>query len=452
MSEVAAPPDSHVSLVSPRRFAAGLRFMAAAGLSATLTAGCSDGPAGPGGGEPPLRGDVAAGRAAFLESCSGCHNSRDGFDLAFFRYPDSTIVRRAVKHVSEPTARDIVAHIRSLGPGQATRNERVFQPRGRLLSSDIHFAVELFGADEWPVDMTPGALAAIDPREVAVAIPFPVWSSEETDTDWLADRPIPDALLDFDPGSPVLRSPRSYLDLYYAEPSVDLAERAVQALRDAVANRNNPAAPCSHGQRGIVSGPDPRACFDALRWIASFAAQQVLREGDRAEIPQAFHQAWWDVGASLRNVDDQAAPIGQSLANRAAWTYLGWTFGPADERRAIAYSTGEVAALGLVRHATFNSLRAMVERPYASMVAYADLQEAADHAPPEWKYRVVKFAYEYLLSRLEAGEWPRDLLYPKGNVQAAYALVERYVTESERTELEILRDRVLTLLLSPLGG
>src|SRR6478672_9809822 len=54
------------------------------------------------------------GRVAFASSCASCHASADGIDLAFFGFADSTIIRRALKHVDDATARDIVAHIHTL--------------------------------------------------------------------------------------------------------------------------------------------------------------------------------------------------------------------------------------------------------------------------------------------------------------------------------------------------
>ncbi|MFN2420490.1 MAG: hypothetical protein ABR527_03835, partial [Gemmatimonadota bacterium] len=64
--------------------------------------GCrSEAPLSPRPEEPPPAppADVVAGRAAFTTVCAACHSSRDGFDLAFFGFSDSTIVRRAVFHV-----------------------------------------------------------------------------------------------------------------------------------------------------------------------------------------------------------------------------------------------------------------------------------------------------------------------------------------------------------------
>ena len=66
-----------------------------------VVAAC-DSPAAPVVDEEPV---VAArpasptlGHLAFIAECASCHASRDGFDLAFFSFPDSTIIRRALGH------------------------------------------------------------------------------------------------------------------------------------------------------------------------------------------------------------------------------------------------------------------------------------------------------------------------------------------------------------------
>src|SRR6266545_4205162 len=88
-------------------------------LVVLLVAGCSDashGPIDPAAPKP----DVSLGHAAFVQSCSTCHASGDGFDLKTFGFSDTTIIRRAVKHVDTATARNIVAYIQTVA---APRNE-----------------------------------------------------------------------------------------------------------------------------------------------------------------------------------------------------------------------------------------------------------------------------------------------------------------------------------------
>src|SRR5829696_1537549 len=110
------------------------------------------------------------GQLSFEQSCAGCHASHDGFDLKTFGFSDTTIIRRAVKHVDTGSARNIVAYIHSLQAPPTDTRLRLFQPRGAPLGSDVEFATALFGRDAWPETLTTAQLMAIDPRTVQVAV------------------------------------------------------------------------------------------------------------------------------------------------------------------------------------------------------------------------------------------------------------------------------------------
>lgn len=422
-----------------------LQFAILAGVLAA--GGCSD---GDGGLLGPIEGDIVAGRAAFVESCSSCHASGDGYDIAYFGFADTTIVRRAVAHVSVETARNIASYVRSLDVPYGVANGSVFQSgAGVQLADDVEFAVNLFGADQWPGNMTAQELYAMDPRKLAVAVPFPRWSSEETDTDWLPDVAFPEELLDVDHPSLAIGTPRAYLDRYYASRSTGDAVSAILTLRYALTRSTTLTGTCDESLPVFGDGATPaqrlRACFDAFRWIGSFAAQHVLRHGEDMSIPEVFHQAWWDVGNVLSQSADTAL-VDHAELNRAAWTYLAWTFDPGHERGGIVYRTRELAEAGFPRHATFNSLRGMVARWDNSIVRYADLESAMVHAPPSWHYNVLRFGYDYLLSLLESGVRPYDPAYPASNMRRAFSLAEPNLTDEQAAELAALRDEIVGIL------
>src|ERR1044071_5403513 len=120
---------------------------------ALLVAACSErsrDPVDPG----TTKTNTILGQVAFETSCSGCHASRDGFDLRTFGFTDTTIIRRAVKHVDTSTARHIVAYIQSLSAPRNEEKLRLFQPKSAPLSGDVEFATALFGGDAWPAQMT----------------------------------------------------------------------------------------------------------------------------------------------------------------------------------------------------------------------------------------------------------------------------------------------------------
>jgi hypothetical protein len=158
---------------------------------------------------------------AFTKSCAPCHASGDGVDLTFFHFTDTTIVRRAVAHVDTATARDIVAFVTNLPVPRTSRNLRLFQPGDVVLQDDVAFAVSLFGADEWPGDLTPQQLLAIDPLYARAAVTLPLWSVEGANLDWMPDIALPEAILADDSDRA-----RMALARYRANPTTDNLVRA----------------------------------------------------------------------------------------------------------------------------------------------------------------------------------------------------------------------------------
>ncbi len=340
-----------------------IRTLPALALVPFALACSGESPAGIDPPEPPIQGDAALGEAAFLAECASCHSARDGFDLAFFAFPDTTIVRRALGHVDTATANDITTYIRTVRALPTSRDLRIFQPGGFRISGDANFASNLFGADRWPADLTTEQLAQIDPLDVPIALDFPLWSFEFSNLDWMPEVPIAEPLLDYPTEVGV---GRSYLESYYRTRSLEDLFYAVLALRIAERDPNNPDAPC-------VSEPYDRFraldCFEARRWIATLVAQHMLRTNARGPIGSGAHDGWWDVGfAALEST--RGMPIENAIRNWAVWMYVGWAFEP--QRHASVYLGIALNALNLPRHATFHALRAQVVRPPRSSSPYAD--------------------------------------------------------------------------------
>lgn len=408
-------------------------------------AGCGGDALGPPGQtDPPSPvGDALAGAIAFVENCGTCHSAKDGFDLAFFAFPDTTIVRRAVVHVDTGTALDIVAHIGTIDVRPADRTTRVFQPQDVALGSDLEFALEVFGADRWPVDLSSDGLLTIDPRAVKAAVKFPIWSVEETNVDWMPTRPIDEALLDFDAGAA-----RFALDRYYTTRSLDDLSRAVVALRIADRSRENADAPCIEdpGAEDPLALFDAEECFEARRWTSTLVAQHMLRTGQEMPISPLLHDVWWDVGNAARRAAQRRDDFENAVENWASWMYLGWSFAP--QQHASVYLGIALNELGLPRHSTFVALRSQVARSRRSLAPYRDVRNAALFSPPTWTSGAVRFGFSHLIERLEAGDMPRDevLTEAEQSVRDAYEIAARKLFHIEVVELRGLRDRVLDLL------
>ena len=403
---------------------------------------CSDGsPAGIDPPEPPIQGDATLGEAAFLAECASCHSTRDGFDLAFFAFPDTTIVRRALGHVDTATSNDIVAFIRTLRVLPTDREFRVFQPGGFRISGDANFATNLFGADSWPADLTTEQLAQIDPLDVPIALDFPLWSFEFSNLDWMPEVPIAEPLLDYPTEVGV---GRSYLESYYRTRSLEDLFGAVLALRIAERDPNNPDAPCVMEPFDRFRALD---CFEARRWIATLVAQHMLRTNTSEPISPVLHDGWWDVGNAARR-SRQSTPIENATRNWAVWMYVGWAFEP--DRHASVYLGSALINLDLPRHATFHALRAQVVRGPRSISSYRDTFNAARFSPGHWTFSATRFGYRNLLERLAAGFQPMEaelLEEARTLVAETYTVAARkLVSDSELAELATLRDQILSLL------
>lgn len=403
-----------------------------AALAACSGGGPATGPA------PESRGDLRAGAAAFVESCASCHASRDGFDLAYFSFPDSAIRRRAAAHVDPATADDIAAWVTSLAVASVPRATRPFQPGGAVLADDVEFAARLLGGDAWPLDWTTADLLAVDPLEVPIAVPLPRWSEEGTDLDWMPDDPLGEGVLDHRGGRP-----REALDAYYSSPSWEGLGLALAALRAADRDPLDPFAPCRAGPPSLFRA---EPCFETRRWVASLAAQHVLREGAGGFVHRLVHDAWWDVGDAARRSIIARTPIERAEENWAGWMMLGWIFDPG--RHASVYTGNALVRRGLPRHATFVALRSQVARPEGSVAPYLDARNAARFAPEGWAHGVVRLAFLHLLERLEAGETPRGEAAGEaaGAVEEAFVRAARSSTAAGAAELAALRSGILARL------
>lgn len=408
-------------------------------LVLALLAACSDSsksPVDPGTSSA----NVVLGQMAFGQSCSGCHASRDGFDLKTFAFADTTIVRRAVKHVDEATARNIAAYIRSLSAPPNDQTVRLFQPKGMPVAGDLEFANALFGRDAWPEEITTAQLAAINPRDVRVAIRLPVWSDENSNMDWMPDFVLPGEVLDYSGGLA-----RGAIAGYHAAPTTENLIRAVNALRNADRASVNPGAPCLLEDTLRVRY---RQCFEVRRWTSTLVALHVLRNGMNADLGGKVHDVWWDVGnAARKSRADRTVPIANMKENWATWMFLGWSFDPS--LHSSSYTGGGFRELGLMRHATFVALRSQVARPRNSVNVYEDLLNAVRFAPAGWTVPVTSFGLRHVNERLGAGERPtsaEQIAMAITSVNTALTEAYRKVAAADRLRLEALGQPVLAAL------
>jgi hypothetical protein len=378
-----------------------------------LAAACGeDGVADPVEPAPP---NAVAGRAAFESSCASCHASRDGLDLAYFDFAPSDIVRRGLDHVSESTARDIVAWLEGLPVDRQNRSHRLFQPAGRILAGDAQFWLDRFGTTDWPANLTPAELSAVDLREVPVPLPFPLWSSESDESDWMPERPLPRALLEADGGALAFA-----IETYYANSDVPALTRVIDVF-DRVSGRDGAmAGAICEGTAGAHVRPVD--CFEARRWISSLAAQHLLRTGDVRDVPHEVAAIWWDTGEAAVTASFRATGI--TRRDAVAWLYLASVFAPdgilapgGTAAEDAGYMGQFLVSEGMPRLATYVTLRRMVATgPIHEALpeqAYWDLLLATVRAPRELRAAVAEFGLRFLLDMQASG------VLPKGEAAAA---------------------------------
>lgn len=378
-------------------------WIATAGATALLA--CSgDGPTGPdGSGFVP---DSERGRAAFLAECATCHAGRDGFDLAYFGFPTADIVRRGVAHVDTAAARDIDAYLATLGVQPVPRDRRVFQSGGGVAAAQNESWQAAFGATGWPKDLTVDALRALDLRDIAVPVPFPLWSSEADESDWMPELPLLPELLSASGGALA-----GALEAYHADRTTDRLLTAIEVFGSV--SRPAPDAGVCAGSAGDHARPV--ACFEARRWMASLAATHLLRAGEEREVPYEVARLWWDVGEAGVTAHFRDDYVSRTTV--VAWLYLGSVFAPGGfpgPTSGIVEEAGYMGqflqSLGLERVAVMVTLRRMVDdgavhrdRPFH---AYWDLNLAATRAPRELMPDVLEWGLAYLLDEQARGVRP----------------------------------------------
>lgn len=352
----------------------------------------------------PRAPDPALGRVAFEVSCGPCHASLDAFDLAIFDFPASDVIRRAVGHVDSATARDILAYVETLDVEPRGRAFNPFEPPTVL--DDARYWRHLFGTDGWPEGLAVEDFAAIDLRDVPAPVPFPPWSSEIGESDWMPEAPLPQDVLAAEGGAV-----RRALEAYYAQPSRDRLLAVVEDFQRVT--RNGGAAPVCAGSAAVHERPV--ACFEARRWVSSLTAIHLLREGEERDVPYEVAELWWDTGEVGISVYFRVGGIGRPAV--VAWLYMSSAFAPEgfpNPESGIAEDAGYMGQFlqssGRPRAAVVATLRRLasrgpvhLERPFQD---YWDANLAVTRAPSELFPGVLEIGLAFLAEQQAAGRLP----------------------------------------------
>ena len=384
-----------------------LALLAATALAGSACSSVEDGPTAPQPETPEVAGNVVRGEAAFATSCAECHNSRDGFDLAHFQYPVQTVVRRALAHVDTLTSHDISAYIESLNPRLSTRGIPPFQPGGKIsrtsspsaAANDAKFWETVFGTSYFPAEITAEEIRAIDPRDHPIPFRFPEWSAEASDEDWLPDTPLHREILKHNNGAG-----QSAINDYYRDPSEERLVHTLSVFQEAAMSAD-----------GICMWKDPDPCFNARRWMATFAAQHYLRSGEPDDVPVEVAQVWWNVGESAiaqQTVAKNSEERAEAFRNGSRWMYLGFVFAPEAFEEPASYMGTFLGSFYLNRDSdrgfphisTFAALRRMVGNGRAHQTnpgqMFQDGEAATGRAPGGLKLDIAEFSLNYFVDKL----------------------------------------------------
>jgi len=428
---------------------------------------------------PSFEGDPLAGKEVFRESCAVCHASPDATGLQTFSFPDTTIHRRDLAHISEEESFDVIEFLRS---GDAPRREDVhlgdpevppFQPGGRVLASDKQFGIELFGQDRWPEDLTQEELLEKRPTEQPLPFPMPEWSNESHKFDWIADRKVPEAIRQdpavtqalgqyrMDPTDENLV--RLWEEIQKAKPKgrsfhttydpedinspdrfADILERArwianlvathalrseneIQKMRDLVLLERRLESKPHHGGTVIKEFWTVGEIFQEAR----FAEIRANPSNLYAELPQPYRKPTY--GAEGRRGDFNFAQI--------QWTYLAWMIGRKSSAIRFTYFTDHI---GRDRNLGFKRVNAYVMAYVAAETTakdslalykdsrnpYAPIRNFSEITPEHWQPELLRFLFETIVRYIEHGN----------QIYAPRSLYDRYVDRIEKAARHVLEE------------
>lgn len=422
---------------------------------------------------PTVDGNHVRGRELFADVCAACHTSTDAWDIIVFAMPDTMVHRRALNHVTEQQAIDIIEFIHSSVlsplPGAHLGETKVplFQPGGQILASDQDFAHELFGADHWPADLHPEDLTAIDPTALPIPLRMPRWSVEENATDWLPERPLPDRIR---LNSAVQEALHTYRSLRTNANLVRLV-RALRAAGRGAPDRFPTPSQGVHGPEAVTE------VFELNRWISTLTGTHALRRGNSPKIMKRLfamtvdgaptydmHQSlvseWWAVGDILRLTRDAedinllpAYGTGHwKYVSAAQWFYLSWQFRPEGQTDfAFKHFVRMLGEAGYPRLASFVAAYVAADGRAGHPETLLAFRDLGPIAPAHWLPDVSLFILETYLDRLEAGETfgaPGEAWLIDAFKTSVDRILNRndgtLLTSSEAEDIRALRDAILS--------
>jgi mono/diheme cytochrome c family protein len=428
---------------------------------------------------PTFSGDAIRGEQVFTENCATCHVNSDAWDLQAFAMPDTMIHRRALAHVAEQEAFDIIEFVHSgdvqpLPGAEVGEKERPpFQPGGRILPSDRAFAMEVFGQDQWPADLTPQDLLGVDVTEIPVPFRLPDWNVEGAEDDWLPTNPLPVRVAD-------RRVFRSALRQYRSDPTDENMLQVYKAVHDVDRGWRD-----RYPFTSEFSDEDMAEVYELNRWISALVGSHVLRKGGNdmehfralmnAPYPSNLMQGdRWAVQSEHRSLVSEIWAVGDIMRmhgpdsnqrmpeiygttgrdikqSTVRWFYLAWLLRPEGESSFdILYFPRLIHTAGYPRVAAFFTAHMVVNGKLGFEKVYDLLVDFPAPVLEEWVPNFSQFIVDAYVDRIERGDYvDGDTHHQRNHLQRGITnIIERnpHLTEGEKTDLREKRDFIISWL------
>ena len=434
---------------------------------------------------PSFEGDALRGAEIYEAECSVCHANADAADLQAFAFADTTIHRRSAPHIGEQETFDVIEFVRSRDIPErpdaelGTTEVPPFQPGGRVLGSDEEFAMELFGKDEWPEDLTREELLEKHPAEQPIPFEMPRWSDESNKFDWVAQRPLPDRFAE-DPGV------QDALETYRATRTDANLVRLWRAIQEARPDNNK----YRHATvpNGVTTEDEYADILAANRWISALIGGHALRSGDERQALRDIMEMtvdgkpvrgrttpfkeMWTVGDMFRLArldakpgrdishfvvglpDSYASHYSDYLLPTVQWFYLSWMFAHESFEFDFTYFSGLMGdgwALGYKRvQAYMTAYTIAALRLDRGGMEYAVMQSFHENTPEHWQPNLLDFVLDTLLYHIDNGrqvKYDHEHAIPRFNEPVEHVLENNpYLTDEERKELDQKREEIIEYL------
>lgn len=380
---------------------------------------------------PTFSGDPLQGKRVWNDECSTCHVNGDAWDLQAFAMPDTMIHRRSLGHVSHDEALDIISfvHSQDVEPFQDARFGKkempLFQPGNRILSSDREFAVNLFGEDQWPEDLTIRGLKRLKPSQIPIPFRFPEWNDESNKHDWVPHVKLVSRISE----NNQFVDARNRYNLNPTDENLVRLSRAFYEASRGTADRH------PFGNHTASSETEMKEILELNRWMASKTAVHFMRKRYGYDEIESFLEGkvdgkpihrgkdspvryWWVVGDLMRSsnaydvtsLPSEYGSTKQLLEEGSKWFYLSWAANPE-----LSFDTGTTYFIEMVgSHFDKPRLAAYIA---AYMITTSDLGlnsiwnllfRIPKDTPDHWNSNYIRFVLESYENRIERGDYIKN--------------------------------------------